>query len=106
MTTIAQYETGMSWAPIVEAAGMLSVRHHPEVVYMLAGAIMADQEVKRRHALKSAQYQTTDACRNSEFPALIPPELYVQVLREMTSAERQALAIRIQNSRAHKQVTK
>jgi hypothetical protein len=73
--TIDQYETGLDWTPIVRAAGLLSDKHHPFQIYLLAGAIMRDEEVSYRAAQQDAPYE--------------------RVLRDMTDAERTALRARI-----------
>jgi hypothetical protein len=74
--TVKQWELGMSWSPIVRAAGLLSDQQDPATVYLLAGAIMRDQVVSER------------VCQSED-------KTYEHVLLEMTDEERAALRERL-----------
>jgi hypothetical protein len=81
---IAEYEheqeIGARWRPLVEAAGLYDRAHKPANIFMLAGAIMADEIVRQRYAAQPGQ--------NNRFSI-------TEILSSFSVAEKEALRQRI-----------
>lgn len=86
----ADLEMSKQWAEIVQAAGMYDPSQNPQNLLLLGGAIMNDQVVNIRRMAKLRAWVLANGY------AVDPPVPFtVQVLKEMSPAERVALKNRI-----------
>lgn len=90
--TCDQYEMLQKWTQFVEAAGLYNSAQHPVVHFTLAGQIMNDAVVRQRWAERVV---AGDYAHDPEFPGVVDEGLYLDILRNMTAAEKVALKDRI-----------
>jgi hypothetical protein len=84
-------EIASHWAPIVKAAGMYHPSQDAGNLFLLAGSIMHDPEVRKRFMARMNSWLPPEG-RETCPPA---DDYYVGVLNAMTPAEKNALKARI-----------
>lgn len=85
-----QFELGMTWAPIVRAAGLLDQSHTPEQIYRIAGFVISDPIVFQRWSRKPDTRGIDDVLNDVDDTRML------DALCEMTPADKRALRQRIE----------
>jgi hypothetical protein len=86
--SVEAYEIAVKWAAVVEAADMRAPGQDPFCLLMLGGAIINHHVVKNRRMAKVRALIESGVGYSQHPPA---PGLSIQVLQEMTPAERATL---------------
>ena len=85
MAYLDQLEIAERWGAVVDAAGMFSPLQSPHNLLLLGGAIMNDDVVAARRAPELQAWVKAHGYSEQQ------PSFTIQVLNEMTEAEKKAL---------------